>query len=204
MGENDSLEQLSTWLTENWQQIKIPAQVTVRAKTRAYGERTTVKIDHRLSCPLQGYDGWRIGTKKTFLPLAQFNSWARQKVNTAASHGTGRTIYCYDDGLDDQVVAALSYHIHDRADWPLFITAIAFRIDFKEDRGLRARTVAGAFLLKQYAHALGELIGRGPAVHMDMAVDNLEGYAVELGFRRAPALKGLRVAGTHMLQDSLK
>lgn len=150
-----------------------------------------------------GPRGWRIATRRTYLPPNQFGSWARQKVNTAASRGTGRTIYCHDAGLDEQVVAALSYHLHDRTGWPLFITAIAFRTDFTEDRGLRRRTLAGAFVLKQYTHALGARLHRGAAVHIDMPGDNLEGHAAELGFRRAPALKGLRVAGTHMLQDAL-
>jgi hypothetical protein len=174
----------------------------VRETTGVRGPRTTVAIDHLLSCPLKAHDGWRITTKRTFLPRAQFSSPAAHFLKTA-DHTRGRTIYCQDHRLDDEVVAGITFHIDERASWPVFITSIAFRIDFKGDPELRCRTVAGAFLLKQYVHSISEAIGRGGFVHIEVPPDDSDLYAHELGFRRAPRLKGLRSSGTHMRQPPL-
>lgn len=202
MDDDDSLDLLVRWLTDQQATIDIPGHVTVRETTGALGARTTVAIDHLLSCPVKAYDGWRITTKRTFLPRAQFSSHAAHSLKTA-DHGRGRTIYCHDHVLDDQVVAGITYHIDEHASWPVFITTIGFRIDFKGNVELRRRTVAGAFLLKQYVHAVSDAIGRGGYVHIEVPPDESERYARELGFGRAPRLKGLRSSGTHMRQPPL-
>ena len=122
---------------------------------------------------------------------------------TTAEHGRGRTIYGMDHGLEDEVVAALSYHLDERRSWPLFITAIGFRIDFPENVVLRRRTIEAAFLLKQYAHAIAALTGRGSDVHVEVPPTAGTRYAEELGFVKAARLKGLRSSGTHMRQPAL-
>jgi hypothetical protein len=197
---DDSLEVFGRWL--RGQRSAIARQVTVRKTGTAYGERTKVAIDHRLTCDLPGHGGWRVTTKRTFLPRSHFSSHAAYLLKTA-DHGRGRTIYCQDELLDYEVVCGIRYHIHDRADWPVFIIAIAFRTDFKGDVELRRRTVAGALLLKQYAHAISEAAGRGGYVDIEVPSHDAVQYARELGFRRAPKLTGLRPSGTHMRQAPL-
>lgn len=70
----------------------------------------------------------------------------------------------------------------------MFITTIAFRVDFKGDVELRRRTVVGAFVLKQYVHAISEAIGRGEYVHIEVPPNDSVLYAQELGFRKAASL----------------
>lgn len=202
MDDDDPLDLLARWLTEERATIDIPGHVTVRETRGPHGARTTVTIDHLLSCPLKAHDGWRITTKRTFLPRAHFSSQAAHFLKTA-DQGRGRTIYCQDHLLDDEVVAGITYHIDERAKWPVFITTIAFRIDFAGNVELRRRTVAGAFLLKQYVHAISEAVGRGGYVHIEVPPHDSDLYARELGFRKAPRLKGLRSSGTHMRQPPL-
>jgi len=201
MGDDDPLVSLARWLTDQRAVIDIAGHVTVRETTRALGDRTIVEIDHLLSCPLVGYEGWRIRTQRTFLPRGHFSSHAAHSLKTA-DHGRGRTIYCQDHVLDDEVVAGISYHVDERASWPVFITAIGFRVDFKGHVELRRRTVAGAFVLKQYVHAISDALGRGGYVDIEVP-SNDEAYARELGFRNAPKLKGLRTSGRHMRQPAL-
>jgi hypothetical protein len=107
-----------------------------------------------------------------------------------------------DHMLDDEVVAGIRYHIDERPSWPVFVLGIAYRCDFKGDVELGRRTVAGAFVVKQYVHAIADALGRGRFVDSDVPTGD-EADPRELGFRRAPRLKGLRVAGTHMRQPPL-
>jgi hypothetical protein len=202
MAQDDDRTSLARWLSKQRTTIDIPGHVTVREAMRARGARTIVAIDHLLSCPLEGHEGWRITTKRTFLPRGHFSSYAAHSLKTA-DHGRGRTIYCQDHVVDDEVVAGISYHIDERSTWPVFVTAIGFRIDFKGDVELRRRTVAGAYLLKQYVHAISDAAGRGPYVHIEVPSNDSERHARELGFHKAHKLKGLRTSGTHMRQRAL-
>lgn len=191
------------WLIDQRKAIDIERKIAIAKGTRSAGELTIVTIDHRVSCSLPGRSGWHVITKRTFLPASHFHSAALQKLNTAADHGRGRTIYCLDCGFDDEVVAALSYHIDDHRSWPLFITAIGFRIDFPANAVLRRRTLEAAFLLKQYVHAIAALTGRRQDVHADVPPNAVTRYAEELGFRKAPRLKRLRASSTLMRQQPL-
>jgi hypothetical protein len=203
MSENDSLEQLTRWLTENRQEINVAGQVTIRQSATAHGERTVVSIDHRLAGPSPRHPGWRISTKRTDLPGGHFSSLAMHYLKSA-DHQRGRTIYCHDNARGE-VIAAMTYHIDERPTWPVFITMIGLRTDFKVDVDLRNRTLGAAYLLKQYVHAISGAIGRGGDVHIEIPGHDTDLYATELGFRRAAKIKGLRVSGTgtHMRQEPI-
>jgi hypothetical protein len=202
MAGDDPLEPLAAWLTGERAAIDIAGQVTVRQIERGEGDRTSIAIDHLLPCPLRGFTGWRITTKKTFLPRAHFSSYATHCLKTA-DHERGRAIYCMDRVLDNEVVAGIRYHVDERPSWPVFVIGIAYRSDFRGDIELRRRTVTGAFVVKQYVHAIADALGRGSFIDSDVATGSEED-ARELGFRKAPRLKGLRVAGTHMRQPPLR
>jgi hypothetical protein len=200
---NDTSDQpLAAWLARPKIKTAIASQVTIRQKNTAAGKRTTVSIDHRLVSEIEGYDGWRITTKRTFLPLAHFSSWATHDLRTA-NHDRGRTIYCMDRARDDEVVAAISYHIDDHASWPIFITMIGLRIELGEDADLRRRTLAGAYLIKQYLHAVASTLGRPCDLYVDLSPKSGQAAATELGFRPARRIPGLRVAGVLMSQAPL-
>ena len=87
-----------------------------------------------------------------------------------------------DHVLDDEVVAGIRYHVDDRPSWPVFVIGIAYRMDFKSEVELRRRTVAGAFIVKQYVHAIADALGRGGFVDSDVPTGD-EQDARELGFR---------------------
>jgi hypothetical protein len=201
MGENDSLERLSRWLIENRESIDIPSQITIRESSTARGARTHVAIDHRLAGPFLAHRGWRVSTKRTDLPSVHFSSLATHYLKTA-DHPRGRTIYCHDNARGE-VIAALSYHVDEHASWPVFITMIGLRTDFKVDLDLRNRTIGAAFLLTQYVHAISDALGRGGDVHIEIPRHDTDSYAAELGFRKAVKISGLRVSGTHMRQPPL-
>jgi len=201
MDDEAALDRLARWLIDQRATIDIPGHVTVRTAAGAYGMRTTVAIDHLLSCPLEAHDGWRISTKPTFLPREHFSSQARHFLKTAAP-GRGRAIYCHDRSALE-VVAGLRYHVDDNSGFPVLITAIAYRTDIASNAYLRQRTLGGAFILKQYVHAVSEKIGRGGHVDLDLPARNDEPYARELGFRKAPKVKGLRPGGLHLRQKPL-
>lgn len=133
------LEQLAAWLEAARE--RIAAQVTVRHSRRARGASTTVSIDHRLSCDLEGFAGWRISTAPTLLPRAHFSSYAMYQIKTAVRHGRGRALYC-QDSLALEVIAALSYHIDDDERKPVLLTAVAFRIgDVLRQAGVPSRLI---------------------------------------------------------------
>lgn len=102
--------------------------VTIRSKVTGFGERTTVRIDHRLPEPGRGgRAAYRVCTREQFLPRAHFDRSVREVVNRASGE-RGRRIYAIE--LESQqVIAVLSYHLHDSPGWPLFITALGTRID---------------------------------------------------------------------------
>jgi len=62
MDDDDPFDLLTRWLTE--QRATISRQVTIRKSAGAYGTRTQVAIDHRLSCDLAAHDGWRISRSR--------------------------------------------------------------------------------------------------------------------------------------------
>lgn len=198
MADDDPLDVLARWLDEQRDRIDIPRHVTVRKAEGAYGMRTRVAIDHRLSCDLGPHNGWRISTKPTFVSQHQFGSLARHYLKTA-DHSRGRAIYCHDLSAAE-VVAGMSYHIDDNTAIPVLLTTIALRTDTEDSAFLRYRTLSGVLVIKQYIHAIAERISRGGYVDLDLAGREHEPLVRKLGFRKAPTVKGLRPGGVHLRQ----
>jgi hypothetical protein len=194
-----SLSELAGWLSAA--QDRISRQVNVRETRSASGTKTVVTIDHLLSCDLSAHAGWHIRTRATFIPSANFSSEVRTKIKTA-ERLRGRAIYC-DDLLDRELVAAVSYHIDEDSRIPVFLTELGFRKDIVGNALLRFKTLSGALVLKHHLHAIAAKIGRGGYVDTDLAPgsEHLE-LARELGFRKAPRIRGLRIGGTHLRQLS--
>lgn len=194
------LEQLGRWLVGAHD--RVARQVHVRQTKRATGTQTIVSIDHRLSCDLEAHTGWHVQTRRTHLPRAHFSSWAIAHIKTA-ERTRGRAIYCHDL-LVQEVVAAVSYHIDRNPAMPLLITTLAFRTNAQENAFLRYRTLAGALVLKHHLHAIAAKIGRGGSVDIDLADRERLPHAQELGFRRAPRVKGYRPSShdLHLRQDA--
>ncbi len=74
----------------------IQAAVKIKAAGTAYGERTIVRIDHRLPEPSRGAHAiFRVTTHEQFLPRAHFDRTVRETVNRAALE-RGRRIYAIE------------------------------------------------------------------------------------------------------------
>jgi hypothetical protein len=190
----DPLQQLAHWLGQQRTARQIAQQVTVHA-----GTQTTVAIDHLLSCPLDGHDGWRISNKAAYLPKTQFGSQARFRLNSAKD---GRTI-CAHDRASAEVTAALGYHVDTRPRMPVLITAIGLRTDTADSAWETYRTLAAVLVAKQYVHALAAKIGRGGHVDLDLGDPKLELLMKRIGFTAAPNIRGFKPAGIHMRQPPL-
>jgi hypothetical protein len=180
----------------------IQGAVTIRTSGTAYGERTVVRIDHRLPEPGRGgRAAFRITTREQFLPRAHFDRSVREIVNRATAE-RGRRIYAIEL-RSQEVMAVLGYHLHDSPGRPLLITALGTRADADAVSGLYARSLALVWLLKQYAHAISEQTKRGGYVDMD-AANRPDVIAVlrQLGFRDAPRVSGFSPSGRHLRQDA--
>lgn len=181
----------------------IRAAVTIKTSGTAYGERTVVRIDRRLPEGSRGgRAAFRVTTREQFLPRAHFNRSVREIVNRAAVE-RGRRIYAIELS-SQEVMAVLSYHLHDSPGRPLLITALGTRADADGPPDLYARSLALVWLLKQYAHAISERAGRGGHVDMD-AANRPDAIAVlrQLGFRDAPRVSGFSPSGRHLRQDAV-
>ncbi len=181
----------------------IQGAVTLKTSGTAYGERTVVRIDHRLPEPGRGgRAAFRITTREQYLPRAHFDRSVREIVNRAAAE-RGRRIYAIEL-RGQEVMAVLSYHLHDSPGRPLLITALGTRADANAAPDLYARSLALVWLLKQYAHAISEHTKRGGYVDMD-AANRPDVIAVlrQLGFRDAPRVSGLSPSGRHLRQDAI-
>ncbi|HWJ49948.1 MAG TPA: hypothetical protein VNR42_02950 [Solirubrobacteraceae bacterium] len=177
--------------------------VALKTKETAYGEQTVVSIDHRLPDPLRGdRAAFRVTTREQLLPRAHFDRSVRETVNRASSE-RGRRIYAIEL-RSQEVLAALSYHLHDHQSRPLLITALGTRSDVNTAGDLYARSLALVWLLKQYAHAISASTERGGFVDMD-AANQPDVIAVlrQLGFRDAPRVSGFSPSGRHMRQDAI-
>lgn len=162
-----------------------------------------MSIDHRLPDPLRGdRAAFRVTTREQLLPRAHFDRSVRETVNRASSE-RGRRIYAIEL-RSQEVLAALSYHLHDHQSRPLLITALGTRSDVNTAGDLYARSLALVWLLKQYAHAISASTERGGFVDMD-AANQPDVIAVlrQLGFRDAPRVSGFSPSGRHMRQDAI-
>ena len=144
---------------------------------------------------------FRVTTREQFLPRAHFDRSIREIVNRAAIE-RGRRIYAIEL-RSQEIMAVLSYHLHDSPARPLLITALGTRADVNAPPDLHARSLALVWLLKQYAHAISNRTKRGGYVDMD-AANRPEVIAVlrQLGFRDAPRVTGFSPSGRHLRQDA--
>jgi len=180
----------------------IKGAITIRTTGTAYGERTAVRIDHRVPEPGRGsHAAFRVTTREQFLPRAHFDRSVREIVNRAAVE-RGRRIYAIEL-RSQEVMAVLSYHLHDSPSRPLLITALGTRADANATPDLYARSLALVWLLKQYAHAISERTKRGGYVDMD-AANRPDVIAVlrQLDFHDAPRVSGFSPSGRHLRQDA--
>ena len=182
------------WLTRARDTLDLGSQVRVKET----GERTVVRIDHRIPAVDAARSGWRVTTRKQFLPRAHFPADVRSEVNRASLE-RGRRIFCIDMA-SNEVIAAIAYHVDADKRMPVFITAIALRTDAGAPAELYDESRGAAFLLKQYVHEIARQTGRGG--HVDIDADGVETLRdlANLGFKRAPKIKGLRVSGRHLRQ----
>ena len=182
----------------------ISAAVRIKTTGTAYGERTVVRIDHRLPEPSRDTHAvFRVTTREQFLPRAHFDRSVRETINRAALD-RGRRIYAIELRTQE-VMAALSYHLHDIPSRPLLITALGTRADTHATPDLYARSLALLWLLKQYAHAISDRTKRGGYVDID-AANRPDAIAVlhQLGFRDAPRVSGFNPSGRHLRQDATR
>jgi hypothetical protein len=180
----------------------IRGAVVIKTAGTVYGERTAVRVDHRVPEPGRGsHAAFRVTTREQFLPRAHFDRSVREIVNRAAAE-RGRRIYAIDLSTQE-IMAVLSYHLHDSPSRPLLITALGTRADANATPDLYARSLALVWLLKQYAHAISERTKRGGYVDMD-AANRPDVIAVlrQLGFRDAPRVSGFSPSGRHLRQDA--
>lgn len=180
----------------------IRAAVRISKTDTAYGERTIVRIDHRLPEPGKGsHAAFRVTTREQFLPRAHFDRSIREIVNRAAVE-RGRRVYAIEL-RSQEIMAVLSYHLHDSPARPLLITALGTRADANAPSDQHARSLALVWLLKQYAHAISSRTERGGYVDMD-AANRPDVIAVlrQLGFRDAPRVTGFNPSGRHLRQDA--
>ena len=197
MPHDPLLERLRSSTTAN-----IQAAVRISKADTAYGERTVVRIDHRLPEPGRGRQAaFRITTREQFLPRAHFDRSVREIVSRAAGE-RGRRIYAIEL-RSQEIMAVLSYHLHDSPTRPLLITALGTRTDTGATPDLYARSLGLVWLLKQYAHAISDRTKRGGYVDMD-AANRPDVIAIlrQLGFRDAPRVSGFSPSGRHLRQDA--
>lgn len=160
-------------------------------------KHTIVRVDHLIPASSEAERGWHITTKEQRLFRAHFSSTVRDKIKNA-SGARGRRLFCIDRGRAE-VVAAIAYHLDDRRSFPLLLTAVALRVD---DGGeLHDQSRGAAQILKGYAHEIARQTGRGSHVDIDASPNGVPDL-ITLGFAKAPKIKGLRVAGTHLRQPA--
>lgn len=84
------------------------------------------------------------------------------------------------------------------------VTALGTRADEHAPPELYAKSLALAWLLKQYAHAISEHTKRGGYVDMDAANrPDVIAVLLQLGFRDAPRVTGFSPSGRHLRQDAI-
>lgn len=199
--EDGALVTLAAWLGSRRVSNAIAKQTTIRTAKTSQGERTTVTIDHLLTCEEPGYPGWRITTKHTLLPSVHFGSEARMVL----TGGEGRrTIYAQSLAGDREVLAAIRFHIEEAASRPLFILMIGTREDAPPHSALEHESLAAAYVLKQYVHAVARKLGRQAELYIDLHKRDTASCAERFGFEKAQRLKGLRVSGALMRQPPLR
>jgi hypothetical protein len=139
--------------------------------------------------------GWRITTSSHFLRRDQFpNGTARRGVAYNDQKSRGRTLYCVSatergSHARGQVMAALSWHVDERAHAPILITNLVLRGDSVDARSL---SLAAAAWMLAYLLEVAARTGRPDEIGVEIDTQpNADDFRA-IGFRAAstPAAYG--------------
>jgi hypothetical protein len=162
--------------------------VTIKTAGTAYGERTVAQIDHRLPEPGRGTRAaFRVTTTEQFLPRAHFDRSVREIVNRAATE-RGRRIYAIDLS-GQEVMAVLSYHLHDSSSRPLLITALGTRAPTRMPRPI-------------YTQGASHWSGCSSSTRTRSATAPTAEATWIWTRRTAPRVSGFSPSGRHLRQDA--
>jgi hypothetical protein len=161
--------------------------VRVRRQLRAVGERTTVRIDHRVPEARGEPERWRVRTEPVKLSSKDFGPVAAD-LNKLADN-RGRVVWqLYLP--EDEILVAASYHLDDARHVPVVMTHWAALTTLPQT--IRAVELKR---LRRYFHAIGIRTARGVRILADArGQGQLEGFR-EMGFRPASVPRGLRPRG---------
>jgi hypothetical protein len=132
--------------------------------------------------------GWRITTSAHFLRRDHFpNETARRGVAYNEQKARGRTLYCVSAGergshARGQVVAALSWHVDERAPAPILVTNLVVRGDSAEARAL---SLAAAAWMLAYLLEVAARTGRPEEIGVEIDTQPNAGDFRAVGFRPA-------------------
>jgi hypothetical protein len=133
---------------------------------------------------------WRITTSSHFLRRDHFPiETERRGVAYNDQKARGRTLYCVSAAergshARGQVVAALSWHVDERADAPLLITNLAIRGDSADARSL---SLAAAAWMLAYLLEVAARTGRPEEIGVEIDTQpNADDFSA-IGFRPASA-----------------
>jgi len=174
-------------------------QVQVRQQQTAEGTLTYVTMKCRIAAPHGGL-GLLLTTERQRLSTREFGTDLAARFNRRPEQ-RGRTVYCLDQE-NEQLMAAIMYHVDPRRSLPLLITAVAVREDGDPEFVRVSR--ACALTTKTAVHAIGGKLGRGATVAYDARTAPEVAIATdELGFTRASVPTGLSPNGTYLEQQPL-
>jgi hypothetical protein len=188
------IERAEDWIARALPRLGIEDQVT--RSVVGHGKNALL-VDHLIPEAESGGPAvFRVTTKHRVLPSAFFPDRSVRREVHRASIERGRAIFIVRLE-DDQILAALSYHLPDRG--RLEVRALAVRQDAgRPDLWAESRWVA--VVCKSYLHVFAQKVGRGGDVlfEADSPAKVLEACTF-LGFQRAKRPKAFRPSGQELL-----
>ena len=177
--------------------------IHVDRRDRAVGEETLVRIDHRFPDIRTGFFGkrehWQVSTTPPKVRLQpKLYGRGASELNRVGKQGRGRALYCYDLTRNTLLLAGVAYHVDREARVPVQITALALA---RRDNDEWRDNLFGVWLVKQYLHALGGLLGRDTCVICEANVMASPAELSLLGFRPAGHIDGVRPSSKLYVQD---
>jgi hypothetical protein len=188
------IERAEDWLSRALPGLGIEEQVT---RSIVEHGKNALRVDHLIPEDEAGGPAvFRVTTNHRVLPSAYFGDTHVRSEIHSASLERGRAIFLVRRE-DDQILAAIAYHLPDRG--PLELRAMALRQD--PDRpDLWAETRWGVVVCKAYVHVFADKVGRGAALVYEADSDEKSREASTfLGFQRAKRPRGFRLSGRELL-----